>query len=962
MFLPIVAMIIVGCQKGTGGGAEDDPQEETVAQTEITTLYSPSSQGDVEMIIQSGNFSDIAISIVGENVDWVKYVGVQSQQNVAAKSEIGTISSYVATFQFEENTSSSSRSAVIKYSRSDSSKEFTVTQAAANSEAGLVINAASPDLEALSTSNVWLIESGTDEEIYNLLSNMSANQLIRVSAKSYNGEIPSSNSLSHFHSGTMNVLSTRKIGYCPNLVELSLPAVSEISEEFSLEYTPNLQKLIIATTSTSLVADVYSQQTPEDNMNRGFERLDVIIGTDNLANSGVFIDGATITVPVKNPNEDLEHYLYGPFKSVNGSEQAKMEGPFYFSTLPYTIDLIGTDTIVILDKEVSLTGSNKLKDIIYAHNSENLEGSDRRFHLVFPNVEQIMEEDALTYLNNVKSISAPKLTYIGLRVFQGNYDLEEINIPQVTFIDNSAFAECTNLKKLYLPKVEYLEDYVFSGCSSLDSLVIATEVTSFRASSNSLYGLDYSKITLKTSENNGTEFSGLNWVVKGTSYGPFFAINDVGQDDIISGPMSYKTMPIHGSLIAGDEWVISDSEAITGATKPSGSQGDMWRLTEALKSAGRSVTVTFANMKKLPPRTFNYGVTDDDGYTYSVGAPNLVAVKAPEATEVGDDAFWRCYGLRSVWLPNVEIIGEDSFSETAIYEANFPKLTSIGDNAFRSCESLKVLRFPVLKELTGGEFIDIAIEHVSDVEFPVLEKISGYSFSYSPALKSVSLSNVTYIEKSAFKESSNLESVDFPSLKEIENGGDYDSGAFYGCDNLTAINMPKVEKIGSFTFAYCAKLEEANLPELTYLSRAAFLRCTNLKSIYMPKLTYAGSSNFLECSSLVEVSLPLLSILEAETFDGCDSMVSGYFPSVNEINPRVFSGCLYLSELTISTAVNFIGASATAFEGVDTKNITLTTNGTGVHAEVKGNMWHLYFENSPPPVEFKQIVVKSEVL
>lgn len=105
------------------------------------------------------------------------------------------------------------------------------------------------------------------------------------------------------------------------------------------------------------------------------------------------------------------------------------------------------------------------------------------------------------------------------------------------------------------------------------------------------------------------------------------------------------------------------------------------------------------------------------------------------------------------------------------------------------------------------------------------------------------------------------------------------NNAFYGCQNMTGINIPaSVKTIGRCAFGECDKLRTVNLPEglkkigdnafqaccfltkitipgtVTSIGDFAFYDCINLKTITIPaSVTNLGDSMFYDCSSLTDI-------------------------------------------------------------------------------------------------------------
>ena len=90
---------------------------------------------------------------------------------------------------------------------------------------------------------------------------------------------------------------------------------------------------------------------------------------------------------------------------------------------------------------------------------------------------------------------------------------------------------------------------------------------------------------------------------------------------------------------------------------------------------------------------------------------------------------------------------------------------------------------------------------------------------------------VTGISYYAFRNHTNLRSVDMPSITYIEDGNF--NGAFEGCSNLSDVNMPAATSIGNCAFWGCDALTSVSLPAATSIDYKAFSDCSSLCDIYV---------------------------------------------------------------------------------------------------------------------------------
>lgn len=141
--------------------------------------------------------------------------------------------------------------------------------------------------------------------------------------------------------------------------------------------------------------------------------------------------------------------------------------------------------------------------------------------------------------------------------------------------------------------------------------------------------------------------------------------------------------------------------------------------------------------------------------------------------------------------------------------------------------------------------------------------------------------------------------------------------AFYGCENLTAVDLSKgvnLQIIGAYAFNGCTALTDIALDQgIITLHDYAFYGCTALKKVtFSYNLTNVGQNVFKGCTALETVVVPngVLTIGYG-MFEDCSALTTIALPdSVNEIGELAFADCTGLEEIIVSDSVAKVGRYA----------------------------------------------------
>ncbi len=150
---------------------------------------------------------------------------------------------------------------------------------------------------------------------------------------------------------------------------------------------------------------------------------------------------------------------------------------------------------------------------------------------------------------------------------------------------------------------------------------------------------------------------------------------------------------------------------------------------------------------------------------------------------------------------------------------------------------------------------------------------------------------VSMIGDKAFYGCGNLTSVEIP-----DTVGSISSYAFYKCSGLISVIIPNsVAYIGEHAFEECTSLTQIRLPDsVVTIDSFAFNKCTALTNIRMSmSVEEIGSYAFATCEKLEMVTLPdTLKTIGDMSFAYCTSMGEITIPDgVESVSPTTFSGC-----------------------------------------------------------------------
>lgn len=228
---------------------------------------------------------------------------------------------------------------------------------------------------------------------------------------------------------------------------------------------------------------------------------------------------------------------------------------------------------------------------------------------------------------------------------------------------------------------------------------------------------------------------------------------------------------------------------------------------------------------------------------------------------LADELFESSQGNAFHIPASVEQIGNRAFAYTQIKALpEMPGLKRIGGEAFYGCKNLKKLTIPETVEYIGGR----AFYGCSNIWSLTYNAINAECESFmepnAPLEKIVIGGKVRRLPNGIFS-GREFSEVTLPACLER-----IDESAFYGCKNLTTINLSdSIRYIGDNAFYGCSSLKNIHWPlRLTTIGSRAF-RQTALETISLPEgVTSVGDGAFYVCPFAKTVYIPSTANVEGD--------------------------------------------------------------------------------------------------
>lgn len=437
--------------------------------------------------------------------------------------------------------------------------------------------------------------------------------------------------------------------------------------------------------------------------------------------------------------------------------------------------------------------------------------------------------------------------------FIKNENLVVVKLPEnMTEVGEDIFGDCKNLRGVKIPEgVSRINKEAFYGCSILETINFPAKLTSVGDNAFSLC----SKMELDNLPN-----SLLHVGQSAFCYVPLQALKldrkvEIGAGAFSNTPITEIEMATPCDSILGG--TFSDCPNLTKITIGEGLKyiGDKAFANSPVKEANlpstlRDISSTaFTGYSSYCPFVNDIQPENHIRYigkvAYQCVDRDLEEYTIKDGTvTLADELFESSQGNAFHIPASVEQIGSRVFAGTQIKTLpEMPGLKRIGDEAFYQCKNLKKVTIPETVEYIGGGAF-YGCSNIWSLTYNAINaECERLMESNIPLEKIVIGDKVRRLPRGIFSGREFTE-VALPACLER-----IDEFAFYGCKNLTTINLSdSIRYIGDNAFYGCSSLKNIHWPlRLTTIGSRAF-RQTALETISLPEgVTSVGDGAFSDC-------------------------------------------------------------------------------------------------------------------
>ena len=601
-------------------------------------------------------------------------------------------------------------------------------------------------------------------------------------------------------------------------------------------------------------------------------------------------------------------------------------------TIPNSVTSIGStafgkcrviSTIEVEDGNLVYDSRNNCNAIIETSSNTLIVGCK---NTLIPNTVTIIGDYSFWGCNGLTSMRIPSsVTTISTSAFQGCSGLMSVTIPSsTTSIGKSSFEGCQNLveviSNIKIPSSVSLGKKAFNGIASDAVLKVPLGSKDLYLAADGWNGFT----SIVEFEENITDAQGVIYTLNndGNSY------TVTGHTDACTGEIVIPATVNELSVTSIGEFAFHLCTELTSVSIPNSvtsigrnAFGVCWNLTSvSIPNSVTSIGVgAFDNCPGLESVIVeagnpNYDSRDNCNAIIETSSNTLIAgcknTEIPNTvTSIGRMAFFGCYSLKSIALPNsVTFIDTWAFGGTGLTSVGIPaSVVTIGDNPFRDCVDLGL----VWVNENNPKF-DSRDNCNAIIEKETNTLKSGCKVSFIP-------SSVEIIGTDAFRTIRSLKSIIIP-------GGVTAIGAtsFLGCDNLTSVTMVATAPISGgseFSNRTNATLYVQTGSKEAYEAADYWKEFKNIVEIGTGNITFADSNvkqicvnnwdtngdgelNFFEAHSVANIGTAFKNNSQITSFDELQ-----YFTGLTSIGDNTFMYCTKLQSVVLPNSLESLGGA-----------------------------------------------------
>ncbi len=553
-------------------------------------------------------------------------------------------------------------------------------------------------------------------------------------------------------------------------------------------------------------------------------------------------------------------------------------------------------------------------------------------------------------------VDMPSIGTMHNHAFAGCTSLTSVDLTGLHMSGTNVFDGCSNLAEIKTGKFTAIGDYMFAGCTALTNEVqLYTGKIGVGAFANcaNLKGVRFLNPKGQTEKNNvdigarafencGKNAGSFTFAIgKDSANGKVDTVNIRSIGDRAFAGSALKAVP----QISGLKQLGADVFVGTGITQ--------FALTKDIDLEKMLVNgAAFSGVEVVLDLGASSVYSEANGVIYNKDQTKLLYVNQsvsgaftlPDSvTEIGAYAFADSKVTSLKLNANLAKIGKYAFENSAIRSVDFNNntaLTAISEGAFCGSAITAITLPETVKEVGAYAFADSAIGSFTGK--------GVVSFGTGAFENAIALNSLTFADSAmvsfgdyVFNGCSSLKSVALPNVAKM---GAYN---FYGTSRLENVTFGDDSKtIGTYTF-YNSNVKTVALGNaLTYIGDGAFYGCYNLTSVNVPAtLISVGSRAFYNARQLASFNFANVTKVGDNAFyntalRGADGTLN--LPKVESIGENAFAyperdGIRYGYTKVEMPVVRSIGNFAFSCSGLTTVTLpaSLQTMGYGVFAAAK---------------------------